>query len=84
MGLLGNVAEVASLRPRLMTQEFITVFSDLLNSCSDGIEVNLISSLCYNNNIYIPTIRVTIHSKITLFQNLEYFKIFNISKSGVF
>ncbi|XP_063698293.1 protein zer-1 homolog [Culicoides brevitarsis] len=40
MGLLGNVAEVEGLRPRLMTQEFITVFSDLLNSCSDGIEVS--------------------------------------------
>lgn len=39
MGLLGNVAEVQELRPRLMTQEFITVFSELLNSCSDGIEV---------------------------------------------
>lgn len=39
MGLLGNVAEVKSLRHRLMTTEFINVFSTLLESCSDGIEV---------------------------------------------
>lgn len=46
MGLLGNVAEVEELRPRLMTQEFITVFSDLLHSCSDGIEVEF--EFCLN------------------------------------
>lgn len=40
MGLLGNVAEVKNLRPRLMTTEFISVFSDLLESNSDGIEVS--------------------------------------------
>ncbi|XP_053676518.1 protein zer-1 homolog [Anopheles nili] len=40
MGLLGNVAEVKELRPRLMTHEFITEFSDLLDSSSDGIEVS--------------------------------------------
>lgn len=40
MGLLGNVAEVKSLRHRLMTTEFITVFSTLLDSSSDGIEVS--------------------------------------------
>lgn len=39
MGLLGNVAEVKRLRSRLMTTEFITVFSNLLDSESDGIEV---------------------------------------------
>lgn len=39
MGLLGNVAEVKWLRPNLMTSEFIKVFSDLLDSISDGIEV---------------------------------------------
>ena len=39
MGLLGNVAEVEWLRPDLMTPEFIKVFSDLLDSISDGIEV---------------------------------------------
>lgn len=39
MGLLGNVAEVKKLRHRLMTTEFISVFSTLLDSCSDGIEV---------------------------------------------
>lgn len=39
MGLLGNVAEVQRLRCRLMTSDFITVFSDLLDSSSDGIEV---------------------------------------------
>ena len=40
MGLLGNVAEVKSLRPKLMTQEFIEVFRNLLVSASDGIEVS--------------------------------------------
>lgn len=39
MGLLGNVAEVKRLRSRLMTSEFIKVFSNLLESCRDGIEV---------------------------------------------
>lgn len=39
MGLLGNVAEVKTLRHRLMTTEFIQVFTDLLESSSDGIEV---------------------------------------------
>eukprot|EP00099_Drosophila_melanogaster_P020610 NP_612112.1 uncharacterized protein Dmel_CG12084, isoform A [Drosophila melanogaster] len=39
MGLLGNVAEVKWLRPKLMTQEFIEVFARLLDSLSDGIEV---------------------------------------------
>lgn len=40
MGLLGNVAEVHSLRHYLMTPEYISVFSDLLDSISDGIEVS--------------------------------------------
>lgn len=40
MGLLGNVAEVKRLRHRLMTPEYIMVFSDLLDSNSDGIEVS--------------------------------------------
>lgn len=40
MGLVGNVAEVKRLRNRLMKTEFITVFADLLDSSSDGIEVN--------------------------------------------
>ncbi|XP_036337281.1 protein zer-1 homolog isoform X2 [Rhagoletis pomonella] len=40
MGLLGNVAEVKWLRPKLMTQEFIEVFAKLLDSSSDGIEVS--------------------------------------------
>ncbi|XP_022908305.1 protein zer-1 homolog isoform X2 [Onthophagus taurus] len=39
MGLLGNVAEVHFLRSNLMTKEYITVFSQLLESVSDGIEV---------------------------------------------
>ena len=39
MGLLGNVAEVKWLRPKLMTQKFIEVFAELLSSESDGIEV---------------------------------------------
>ncbi|KAJ2954305.1 hypothetical protein O0L34_g2557 [Tuta absoluta] len=40
MGLLGNVAEVAELRPQLMDKLFLTVFYDLLDSSSDGIEVS--------------------------------------------
>lgn len=40
MGLLGNVAEVHDLRHWLMTPEYISVFSDLLDSISDGIEVS--------------------------------------------
>lgn len=40
MGLVGNVAEVKRLRPRLMKTEFITEFSKLLDSESDGIEVS--------------------------------------------
>lgn len=42
MGLVGNVAEVKHLRNRLMKSEFITVFSNLLDSDSDGIEVKMI------------------------------------------
>ncbi|KAK7074095.1 Protein zer-1 [Halocaridina rubra] len=40
MGLLGNVAEVRELRPRLMTSDLLTTFADLLDSNSDGIEVS--------------------------------------------
>ncbi|CAN7992782.1 unnamed protein product [Ixodes hexagonus] len=40
MGLLGNVAEVKELRPRLMKDDYLQVFSDLLDSTSDGIEVS--------------------------------------------
>ncbi|XP_030063763.1 protein zer-1 homolog isoform X1 [Microcaecilia unicolor] len=40
LGLLGNVAEVRWLRPQLMTSQFISVFSDLLESKADGIEVS--------------------------------------------
>ncbi|KAI5735659.1 hypothetical protein M8J77_021082 [Diaphorina citri] len=40
MGLLGNVAEVKSLRPKLMTSKFIEVFANLVSSKSDGIEVS--------------------------------------------
>ncbi|XP_075991413.1 protein zer-1 homolog isoform X2 [Anticarsia gemmatalis] len=40
MGLLGNVAEVAELRPQLMNKLFLSVFYELLDSCSDGIEVS--------------------------------------------
>ncbi|XP_023664107.1 protein zer-1 homolog [Paramormyrops kingsleyae] len=40
LGLLGNVAEVKALRPQLMTPQFITVFSNLLDSKADGIEVS--------------------------------------------
>lgn len=45
MGLLGNVAEVQHLRSKLMVSDFVLVFADLLDSQSDGIEVN------YHHNI---------------------------------
>lgn len=41
MGLLGNVAEVAHLRPVFMDTQLLHVFSDLLESTSDGIEVTI-------------------------------------------
>ncbi|XP_067278738.1 protein zer-1 homolog [Pseudorasbora parva] len=40
LGLLGNVAEVKALRPQLLTKQFISVFSELLDSKADGIEVS--------------------------------------------
>ena len=40
MGLLGNVAEVPGLRCHLMTKEFVEEFTQLLDSQTDGIEVN--------------------------------------------
>ena len=40
MGLLGNVAEVQSLRPKLMIEAFVTEFAILLDSNMDGIEVS--------------------------------------------
>ncbi|XP_060746432.1 protein zer-1 homolog [Tachysurus vachellii] len=40
LGLLGNVAEVKELRPQLLTSQFVTVFSTLLGSKADGIEVS--------------------------------------------
>ncbi|XP_018578075.1 protein zer-1 homolog [Anoplophora glabripennis] len=40
MGLLGNVAEVKELRHYLVTPEYLSVFSRLLDSQSDGIEVS--------------------------------------------
>jgi len=51
MGLLGNIAEVKSCRPRLMYASFINEFSFLLDSGKDGIEVSynaagVLSHLC--------------------------------------
>ncbi|MCL4119557.1 UNVERIFIED_CONTAM: hypothetical protein GTU68_028694 [Idotea baltica] len=40
MGLLGNVAEVEYLRPRLIKPDLIETFAKLLDSTSDGIEVS--------------------------------------------
>ncbi|XP_064649443.1 protein zer-1 homolog [Lineus longissimus] len=40
MGLMGNVAEVKALRSKLMVKQFVQIFSDLLDSDSDGIEVS--------------------------------------------
>lgn len=58
MGLLGNVAEVKTLRHRLMTSEFIQVFTDLLESSSDGIEVclHVFFSLCFDIAIKVDNI----------------------------
>ena len=50
MGLLGNVAEVEELRPQLMTTQFVSVFSELLYSPSDGIEVKSQSNNISNNH----------------------------------
>lgn len=54
MGLLGNVAEVKELRPKLMQPNFIEVFSDLLFSTQDGIEVEIVIfiSKVLNNLIF--------------------------------
>ena len=41
MGLLGNVAEVPHLRPKLMTRAFVAEFAMLLDSNLDGIEVKI-------------------------------------------
>lgn len=56
MGLLGNVAEVRELRPRLMQTHFISEFSDLLFSTQDGIEVfiTIFTSGTLNTTLYLP------------------------------
>ncbi|PVD21892.1 hypothetical protein C0Q70_17695 [Pomacea canaliculata] len=53
MGLMGNIAEVDWLRPKLMCEEYVNVFSELLESTSDGIEVSynacgVLSHLCFD------------------------------------
>ncbi|KAL8608126.1 hypothetical protein ACOMHN_016581 [Nucella lapillus] len=53
MGLMGNIAEVDSLRKNLMVDEYVEIFSDLLQSESDGIEVSynacgVLSHLCFD------------------------------------
>ncbi|XP_063424682.1 protein zer-1 homolog [Mytilus trossulus] len=40
MGLMGNIAEVPYLRPKLMEKSFIEIFCELLDSEKDGIEVS--------------------------------------------
>ena len=59
MGLLGNVAEVPDLRPKLMTKAFVAEFAMLLDSNLDGIEV---SSTCHPIN-FIHTIIITLIKK---------------------
>lgn len=51
MGLLGNVAEVQHLRPKLLISDFVSVFADLLDSQSDGIEVIYSSQSMEQNKI---------------------------------
>jgi len=41
MGLLGNVAEVKHLRTHLMKEQYVNVFTRLLLSGTDGIEVRI-------------------------------------------
>lgn len=58
MGLLGNVAECETLRPRLMEADYINRFSNLLASESDGIEISynaagILSHIGKLKNIYI-------------------------------
>lgn len=40
MGLMGNIAEVQKLRKDLMNSEYVTVFTNFLESTKDGIEVS--------------------------------------------
>merc|ERR1719494_1755037 len=40
MGLMGNVAEVPELRHRLMNEDFVDLFIDLLDSNAQGLEVS--------------------------------------------
>jgi len=47
MGLLGNVAEVPSLRHKLMTKEFVEEFAFLLDSCSDEVSYNAAGVLAH-------------------------------------
>lgn len=63
MGLVGNVAEVKRLRNRLMKSEFITVFSNLLDSDSDGIEVSFFLSL-----LQLQQTKRFGHNQITLYK----------------
>lgn len=58
MGLVGNVAEVKRLRWRLMKTEFISVFTDLLDSHSEGIEVIKSSS----HNFSVPHFQSNVFS----------------------
>lgn len=50
MGLLGNVAEWASLRSDLMQEQYVSIFACLLRSDSDGIEVRIIIKLILFDN----------------------------------
>ena len=52
MGLLGNVAEVPSLRHKLMTKEFVEEFAFLLDSCSDG-KTEYVKYLCFYGSILV-------------------------------
>lgn len=57
MGLLGNVAEVAHLRPVFMDTQLLQVFSELLESTSDGIEVTIsYALLCLKVFLHFKTI----------------------------
>ena len=52
MGSLGNVADVPSLRHKLMTKEFVEEFAFLLDSCSDG-RAECVRYLCFYGYILV-------------------------------
>uniref|UniRef100_A0A8C7L0Q7 Protein zer-1 homolog n=1 Tax=Oncorhynchus kisutch TaxID=8019 RepID=A0A8C7L0Q7_ONCKI len=77
LGLLGNVAEVRALRPQLLTPQFISVFSNLLDSKADGIEVSY--NACGVLDTVMDKMMEAIRSwDVTSRRNINYRHITNI------